>query len=207
MALVALVTLAAYGLALALLTALPGVDVAQPPAIAWTAGFAVAVAFGAWNVWDSLLDARAAYRRGETARIIAGGLWRLRSDALQGASCTAMAAAGALVIVQWGSLEVRAAIIAVAGLTLAANQVWNRIDRERVLRMPLNVEGERYHAAQAKIRRLEADAALEAAKKHDALAELAPLRGYVQILQRVLRKHGMEIPLEGRFPLEEEPQP
>lgn len=194
MGLVVLLVLAAYALALIVVTMLPGADIVMPYAVGWTGAFAVAVAFAGWNVWDSLLDARAAYRRQETARIIAGGLWRLRSDALQGACCTAMAGAGALAIVQWGGVEVRAAIIAVAGLTLCANQLLNRVDRERVLRMPLAVEGARYHAAQAVIRRLEAEAATHRADKHDALNRATTSVLEVQLIRRWAARRGIEIP-------------
>ncbi len=136
MILVVLTVLALYGAALLGLQFVPGADIVQVGPISWTGVFLVAVAFAGWNVWDSLLDARSAYRRHATKRVIAGGLWRLRSDTLQGACCTAMAGAGALAIVQWGTVEIRAAIIASAGVLLVINQIWNRADRERIQRMP-----------------------------------------------------------------------
>lgn len=136
MALVALSTLAVYGLVLTAISQTPGVDIRMPLPAVWVAAFAVAVVFSAWNLWDSLLDTRAAFKGGRSRRVIAGGLWRLRSDALQGACCTAMAGAGALAIVQWGSPEIRTALILAAAVLLVANQVWNRYDRERVMRMP-----------------------------------------------------------------------
>jgi hypothetical protein len=67
---------------------------------------------------------------------MAGGLWRLRSDAFQGACCTVWAGAGALAIVQWGNQEVRTALILAGALAIVVNQVWNRIDRERISHMP-----------------------------------------------------------------------
>src|ERR1044072_8725885 len=93
MALLVLSTLAAFTLVLVMIDRIPGADIRQPLAIGWTGAFCVAIAFSAWNVWDDLLDARAAYRRGRTPRIIAGGLWRLRSYILQGAGLTAIAGA------------------------------------------------------------------------------------------------------------------
>lgn len=194
MVLVALSTLALYGLALLLVNLLPGADIVQPYPIWWTGAFAVAVAFAGWNVWDSLLDARAAFRRGEPQRIIAGGLWRLRSDALQGACCTAMAGAGALAIVQWGGLEGRTALISVAALALVANQVWNRVDRERVMRMPPTDHDARYHELRAQIRLAEAAAALQGAEKHDALTVMTRVQGRQQMLLRILEQHGIAVP-------------
>lgn len=136
MVLVGLVTLACYALALLLVTLLPGADIVSALPISWTGAFALATVFAGWNLWDSLLDARAAHRRRATRRTIAGGWWRLRSDALQGACCTAWAGAGALAIVQWAGPETRTALILSGALAIVANQVWNRIDRERISHMP-----------------------------------------------------------------------
>lgn len=194
---VAVTTLALYLLTLLAADTL-GLDIRQPLPIAWSGAFAVAVAFAGWNVWDSLLDARAAYTLKRPQRTIAGGIWRLRSDLLQGACCTAMLAAGMLAIVQVSTPEVRAAVIFVASLTLVANQLWNRLDRERIMRMPSPAEDARYHAAQATIRRLEADIALQRADKHDALQRAASERGVRQILERLLIRHGVEVPAEFR---------
>lgn len=136
MALVGLVVLALYALVLLGLAFVPGADIVMPLPISWTGMFAVAVAFAAWNLWDSLLGMRGAVRGDRPARMIAGSFWHLRSDALQGACCTALAGAGALAIVQWGGAEVRTALLTAGGVAIAVNQVWNRLDRERVQRMP-----------------------------------------------------------------------
>lgn len=136
MLLVGLATLALYGLALMAVTLLPDADIVSPLPISWTGAFALATVFAGWNLWDSLLDARAAHRRRATRRTIAGGWWRLRSDALQGACCTSWAGAGVLAILQWGTQEIRTALILAGALALVANQVWNRIDRERISHMP-----------------------------------------------------------------------
>jgi hypothetical protein len=194
MALVVASTLALYALALMGLQHIPGVDILMPFPIFWVGAFSVAVVFAAWNVWDDTLDARATYQKGAPSRTIAGALWRLRSDALQGACCTAMAGAGALAIVQWGNIEIRTACITAAAVALVANQIWNRLDRERVVRMPSASEEARYHAAQSKIRRLEAQAALAAADKHEALQVAARDRLAVGVLTRILRRHGIELP-------------
>lgn len=129
-------TLILYTGVLALISYLPGTDIRSPLSIGWTGAFALATVFATWNFWDSLLDVRAAYRRGAPARTIAGGFWRLRSDALQGACCVAMAGAGTLAIIQWSTMEVRTAILLSAGVFIVTNQVWNRVDRERLWRMP-----------------------------------------------------------------------
>jgi hypothetical protein len=169
MLLVGLATLALYALALLAVDFVPGADIRSPLPIWWTGAFAVAVAFAAWNVWDSWLDARAAYRRGSPERTRAGGLWRLRSDMLQGSCCAAMAGAGALAIVQWGTVELRTTIILLAALMLVVNQVWNRIDRERVSRMTAPVADARYHEAQATIRHLESELDHHRAERRDTL--------------------------------------
>lgn len=194
MVLLGLVVLALYALALLLVNMIPGVDVVQPYPISWTAAFALGTVFAGWNFYDALLDARAAYRKGEGQRIVAGGLWRLRSDILQGACCATMAAAGALAIVQWGGIETRTALLAAAGLALVANQIWNRLDRERVTRMPPTDHDARYHEARAWIRRTEAERALEAAAKHDALNRMTRVQGRQQALIAILEGHAIPVP-------------
>lgn len=62
-----------------------------------------------------------------------------------------------------------------------------------------------YHASQADLRRAQAEAATHRAEKHDALAREGALSGYVQILQRVLRRNGIEVPLVETFPSEGAP--
>jgi hypothetical protein len=66
---------------------------------------------------------------------------------------------------------------------------------------------QRYHAAQAIAHGLEAELATQRAEKHAALSRLGSVEAYAQILQRVLRRNGLEVPLEDTFPLEEEPLP
>lgn len=130
-------TVACYTLALLLVRLWPGgAEIVQPAPVWWVGAFAVGVAFAAWNLWDSLLDVRRVFVRHRPQRVIAGGFWRLRSDALQGACCTAWAAAGALSLVQWGTADQRAGLITAGALALVVNQAWNRIDRERIVRMP-----------------------------------------------------------------------
>jgi hypothetical protein len=137
MILVELVTIAAYIVTLEIVVLLPGgIEVVSPLAEWWTGAWLGGAVFGAWNLWDSALDARDAYRRGKSSRIKAGGIWRMRSDLLQCVACVMMVAAGCLAIVQWSSPDVRTALILVGGLAVICNQAWNRIDRERVTRMP-----------------------------------------------------------------------
>jgi hypothetical protein len=136
MVLVGLVTLAVYALALLTVERLPGIDIASPLAIWWTGAWLLGGVFGVWNLWDSALDARDAYRRRKSKRIRAGGIWRLRSDALQCSACVMMVAAGLLAILQLGSPDIRTGLILTGGLAVICNQAWNRIDRERVIRMP-----------------------------------------------------------------------
>lgn len=136
MAFVTLLTLAGFGLVLGIVSTLPGLDIVMPLPIWWVATFWVGVVFATWNLWDSVLDARAAFLRGRADRILLGGLWRMRSDALQCMTCCAMVAAGCLAILQFGTVEIRTGLILAGGITLVVNQLWNRLDRERIMRMP-----------------------------------------------------------------------
>lgn len=137
MMLVGLTTLCMFGIAVLLADRIPGVDVALPIALYWTCAWLLGAVFGGWNLRDSIRGSRATYRlERSTAATKAGGLWLLRSDFLQCSACLAMVAAGILAILQWSTVDVRTALILVGGLSIVINQVWNRLDRERVTRMP-----------------------------------------------------------------------
>jgi hypothetical protein len=142
MILLGLVTLAVYTLALILIDLTPGMDVVQPLAVGWTGAWLLGSVFGARNLWDATLDVKSAYRRERSATVKAGGLWLMRSDFLQCSACLLMVSAGGLAILQWSSPEVRTGLILAGGLSVVINQVWNRLDRERVIRMP-SIDSER----------------------------------------------------------------
>lgn len=136
MTLVATSTLALYLLALAVVALLPGVDLVQPAPLGWVGVFLCAAVFAAWNLADAVLDARVNFQKYGWGRMLAGSFWHVRSHALQGAGCTAWAGAGALAVLQWGTLELRTACYVAGALCFAGNQVWNRLDRERIVLMP-----------------------------------------------------------------------
>jgi hypothetical protein len=136
MALVAFSILAAYGLVLVLIEQSPYVEVRNYLALGWTAIFLVALGFAIWNSYDSVLDVWDVIKQHRPLRIVAGGQWLARSNVLQGVVCLVMAATGWSVILMLGTAELRAGLLMAGGLALAANQVWNRLDRERLQRLP-----------------------------------------------------------------------
>jgi hypothetical protein len=136
MALVALAILAAYGLVLLLIEQSPYVEVRNYLALGWTAVFLVGLGFATWNAYDSVLDVWDAFKRHRPRRIVAGGQWLARSNVLQGIACLMLALTGWSVILMLGTAELRAGLLVGGGVALVANQVWNRLDRERLQRLP-----------------------------------------------------------------------
>lgn len=136
MVLVALAVVATYGLLLVLIEQSPLVDVRNPLAVGWTGIFLLGLAFAAWNAGDSVLDIWGAIRKHRPRRILAGGQWLARSNGLQGVTCLMLAAVGWSVILMWGTAEQRAWLLMAGGAALVVNQIWNRLDRERVQRLP-----------------------------------------------------------------------
>jgi hypothetical protein len=136
MVLVAFSILAGYGLALVAIEQSPFYEVRNYLALGWTAVFLVGVGFASWNAYDSVLDVWDAFKRHRPRRIVAGGQWLARSNVLQGIACLMLALTGWSVILMLGSAELRAGLLVAGGLALVANQVWNRLDRERLQRLP-----------------------------------------------------------------------
>lgn len=134
--LVGVLTLALYALGIGLLDLIPGTDIRQPLPWWWAGAATIGWAYATWNFGDALLDVWDAIKRKRARRYVAGGLWRSRSDFLQGVACLCWAIAGVLAILQWSTPDVRTSFLLAGAASLVLNQGWNRIDRERISRMP-----------------------------------------------------------------------
>jgi hypothetical protein len=100
--------------------------------LVWTGVWLLAATFAWGNTFDSYLDVRAATRIARSRQTIAGGIWLARNDALQALAATAMAAVGLSVMLQIGTSDTRTLVILAGGVAIMANQILNRLDRERL---------------------------------------------------------------------------
>lgn len=145
-------------------------------ALYWSGAFWLGLIFAIWNLFDATLDTLAALAGRHSQRTVVAGLWFVRSDLFQALGCLFMLAAGLTVVLGIAGPQDRSILIFLGGAMLVINQVWNRLDRERLRRSP--------HRSQANLMRARAIAiaALGRALGHDIPDRLTVPLGILEAL-------------------------
>ena len=111
-------------------------EINQPFVTWWTGAWLLGLVFAGWNSVDAVIDTWSVMHPMQSTRNVAGAFWLMRSEMLKSLACLCMASAGVIAMFLWGSIEIRVLLLCAGGLCIVVNEIGNRVDRERIEKMP-----------------------------------------------------------------------